>query len=321
MRLISASIRNPIAVGVVVLLICLFGGLSLSKLPLQLFPNIDRPNITVFTGWRAASPEETEAELLEPQEQVLQGLPGVEEIEGNANTGGSFINLTFAIGTDMKSALVDVIGRMNRVRSQPQDADRPIIQLGGGGDPNESLSWFFVQLLPSTPGPIESYRHYIEDVVKPRIEAVPGVAAVNVNAGPPNDVRITVDLAKAAALGVGIPDIATKAAAATDVSAGQVGLGRQQYTLRFTGRYKPADLGALVLAWRDGRPVKLGDVATIEMKPPEQQFFVYQNGNPAIGLNVLRAPGANVLGTLEQVKKVVDDLRNGALKSKGLGIE
>ena len=321
MRLITASIRNPIAVAVVVLLIALFGGMSLMKLPLQLFPDIDRPNISITTGWRAASPEETEAELLEPQEQVLQGLPGVEEIEGNANTGGSFINLTFAIGTDMKSALVDVIGRMNRVRSQPQDADRPIIQLGGGGSSNDSLSWFFVQLLPGTQGPIENYRHYIEDVVKPRIEAVPGVAAVAVNAGPPNDVRITVDLAKAAALGVGIPDIAAQAARATDVSAGQVGLGRQQYTLRFTGRYKPDDLGELVLAWRDGRPVKLGDVATIEMKAPEQQFFVYQNGNPAIGLNVLRAPGANVLGTLEQVKKVVDDLRDGQLKAKGLGIE
>ena len=321
MRLINASIRNPIAVAVVVLLICLFGGMSLAKLPLQLFPNIDRPNITIFTGWRAASPEETEAELLEPQEQVLQGLPGVEEIEGNANTGGSFINLTFAIGTDMKSALIDVIGRMNRVRSQPQDADRPVIQLGGGGDSNDSLSWFFVQLLPGTQGPIENYRHYIEDVIKPRIESIPGVAAVNVNAGPPDDVRITIDLAKAAALGVGIPDIAARAARATDVSAGQVGAGRQQYTLRFTGRYKPDDLGELVLAWRDGRPVRLGDVAKIEMKPPEQQFFVYQNGNPAIGLNVLRAPGANVLGTLEQVKKTVEELRAGPLKAKGLGIE
>lgn len=322
MRLIQAAIRNPIAVGVVVLLICLFGGMSLTKLPLQLFPDIDRPNITVFTGWRAASPEETEAELLEPQEQVLQGLPGVEEIEGNANTGGSFINLTFAIGTDMRTALIDVIGRMNRVRSQPQDAERPVIQVGGGGnDSNDSLSWFFVQLLPGTQGPIENYRNYIEDVIKPRIEAVPGVAAVNVNAGPPDDVRITVDLAKAAAVGVGIPDIAAKAARATDVSAGQIGLGRQQYTLRFTGRYKPGDLGELVLAWRDGRPIKLGDVATIEKKPPEQQFFVYQNGNPAIGLQVLRAPGANVLGTLEQVKKVVDDIRAGPLKTRGLGIE
>ncbi|SFM97187.1 efflux RND transporter permease subunit [Dokdonella immobilis] len=322
MRLIDASIRNPIAVGVVVLLICLFGAMSLGRLPLQLFPDIERPNISIFTGWRAASPEETEAELLEPQEQVLQGLPGVEEIEGNANTGGSFINLTFAIGTDMRSALVDVIGRMNRVRSQPADADRPIIQLGGGqNDSNDSLSWFFVQLLPGTEGPIENHRSYIEDVIRPRIESVPGVASVNVNSGPPDDLRITVDLAKAAAFGIGIPEIAQRATRASDVSAGQIGLGRQQYTLRFTGRYKADDLGDLVLAWRDGRPIKLGDVATIEKRPPDQQFFVYQNGNPAIGLQVLRSPGANVLGTLEQVKKVVAELRDGELKSHGLGIE
>ena len=322
MRLITASIRNPIAVAVVVVLIGLFGSMSLVKLPLQLFPDIDRPNITIFTGWRAASPEETEAELLEPQEQVLQGLPGVEEIEGNANNGGSFINLTFAIGTDMRTALVDVIGRMNRVRSQPQDAERPVIQIGGGGgDANESLSWFFVQLLPGTEGPIQQYRRYIEDVIKPRIESVPGVASVNVNAGPTDDIRITLDLAKAAALGIGISDIAQRATRATDVSAGQIGLGRQQHTLRFTGRYQPEELGELVLAWRDGRPVKLGDVATIEKRPPGQQFFVYQNGNPAIGLQVLRAPGANVLGTLEQVKKVVEELRQGPLKERGLAIE
>ncbi len=322
MRLIQASIRNPIAVCVAVLLVCLFGGMSLVKLPLQLFPDIDRPNITIFTNWRAASPEEVEAQLLEPEEQVLQGLPGVEQIEGNANTGGSFINLEFAIGTDMRAALVDVIGRMNRMRPLPQDADRPVIQIGGGGnDSNDSLSWFFVQLLPGTQGPIENYRRYIEDVIRPRIEAVPGVASVNVNAGPPDDVRITVDLAKAAAMGIAIPDIAQKAASANDVSGGQVEVGRRQYQLRFTGRYKPEDLGELVLAWRDGRPIKLGDVAAIERKPPEQQFFVYQNGNPAIGLQVLRAPGANVLGTLEQVKKVVADLRDGPLKSRGLGIE
>ncbi|MGH8173915.1 MAG: efflux RND transporter permease subunit, partial [Rhodanobacteraceae bacterium] len=315
MRLIAASIRNPIAVVVTVLLICLFGAISLSKLPLQLFPDIDRPNISIFTGWRAASPEEAEAQLLEPQEQVLQGLPGVEEIEGNANSGGSFINLQFSIGTDMNAALVDVIGRMNRIRPLPADAERPVIQIGGGGnDSNDSLSWFFVQLLPGTQGPVENYRRFIEDVIKPRIESVPGVASVNVNAGPPDDVRITVDLAKAAAMGITIPDIAARAAAPMDVSGGQVEVGRRQYALRFTGRYKPDDLGELVLAWREGRPVKLGDVATIELKPPDQQFFVYQNGNPAIGMQVLRAPGANVLGTLEQVKKVVEELRTGPLK-------
>lgn len=320
MRLVQASIRNPIAVLVAVLLICLFGGMSMVKLPLQLFPDIDRPTISIFTGWRSASPEEVEAQLLEPQEQVLQGLPGVEQIEGNANTGGSFISLEFAIGTDMRSALVDVIGRMNRMRPPPQDAERPVIQIGGN-DSNDSLTWFFVQLLPGTEGTIQAHRRYLEDVVRPRIESIPGVAAVNVNAGPPDDVRITVDLAKAAALGVSIPDIARNASAANDVSGGQVEVGSRQYQLRFTGRYKPEELGELVLSWRDGRPIKLGDVARIERRPPEQQFFVYQNGNPAIGMQVLRAPGANVLGTLEQVKKVVDELRDGPLKARGLGIE
>ena len=156
MKLIEASLKNPIAVGMAVLLVALLGLLSLRELPLQLFPDIDRPQISIQTNWRAASPEEVEAELLEPQEQVLQGLPGLEELDGNAGPGGSFISLTFAIGTDMKNALVEVIGRLNRVRSIPKDADRPVVQLGGGngGNPNESLSWFFVQLLPGSPGTI-----------------------------------------------------------------------------------------------------------------------------------------------------------------------
>jgi multidrug efflux pump subunit AcrB len=161
----------------------------------------------------------------------------------------------------------------------------------------------------------------IEDVVKPRIASVPGVAVVNIQSGPPDDVRITVDLARAAALGIGIPDIARQAASATNVSAGQLDVGRRQYSLRYTGRYEAEELGQLVLTWRDGQPVRIADLATVELRPPERQFFSYQNGNPAIGLEIRRAPGANVLSTLEEVKKVVADLRDGPLKVRGLGIE
>src|SRR5262245_10933785 len=322
MGFIAGAIRNPVAIGVTVLLISLFGLLSLRHLPLQLFPDIERPTISIFTNWRGASPEEVEAELLEPQEQVLQGLAGVEEVNGNAGAGGSQVFLTFAIGTDMKSALVDVIGRMSRLPPLPRDVDRPVVQLGGAdNDSNQNLSYFFVQLLPGTQGPIDRYRRFIEDVIKPRIESVPGVALVNVNGGPPDDVRITVDLARAAGLGVSIPDIARQAASATNVSAGQLDVGRRQYTLRYTGRYDAEELGALVLAWRDGQPVRLADVATVELRPPERTNFAYQNGNPAIGLEIRRAPGANVLSTLNEVKKVVAELREGPLKERGLGIE
>lgn len=322
MKLIEASLKNPIAVGMAVVLIAVLGLMSLRELPLQLFPDIDRPQISIQTNWRAASPEEVEAELLEPQEQVLQGVPGLEELDGNAAAGGSNINLTFAIGTDMKNALVEVIGRLNRVRSIPKDADRPVVQMGGNnGGANGTLSWFFVQLLPGSSGKIEDYRRLIENTVKPRIESVPGVAQVVVFAGPPDEVRITVDMAKAASLGVSISDIATRAAAATDVSGGQVDIGRQQYQLRYTGRYPPEQLGALVLSSKADKTVRLSDVASIEVRPPRRQSYTYQNGNPAIGLQVDKVSGANVLQTLTAVKQVVAELRDGPLKAKGLGIE
>ena len=315
------SHRSPIGVIVIAVFLGLLGLLSLSRLPLQLFPDINKPELSVQTGWRTASPEEVESELLEPLENVMQGMQGVEEIEGNASAGGATLNLRFALGTDMKNALVEVIGRLNRLPPLPRDSDRPSVSLGSSGGSNETLSWFFVQLLPGTPGPIERHRRFIEDTVRARLEAIPGVASVDVNAGPSDDVRITLDLARAAALGIAIPDIANRAASANNVSGGQLDVGRHQYTLRFTGRFSPEQLGALVLAWRDGRPVRLADLATIDVAPPVRTFFAYQNGNPAIGIQVYRANGANVLATLDQVKAAVAELRDGPLKAHGLGIE
>ena len=158
-----------------------------------------------------------------------------------------------------------------------------------------------MQKLPGTAGEIEDFRRFIEDRVVPRIEAVPGVAGIQVNGGPPDELLISLDLDRAAALGVTIPQVAQQAARATDVSGGFFESGRRQYTLRFAGRYTPDELGDLILAWRDGRPVKLRDVATVEVKRPEKQFFAYQNGNPAIGLQINRESGANVLATLTRL--------------------
>jgi multidrug efflux pump subunit AcrB len=321
MESLNWSSRSPVAVIVIAIFVGLLGMLSLSRLPLQLFPDVNRPELSIQMGWRTASPEEVESELLEPLENVMQGLAGVEEIEGNAIAENASLNLRFALGTDMKNALVEVIGRLDRLPPLPRDADRPRVALGGNGNTNETLSWFFVQLLPGTPGPIEAQRRFIEDTVRARLESIPGVAAVDVNTGPADNVRITLDLARAAALGISVPDIANRAASANNISGGLLDIGRRQYTLRFTGRFSPEQLGALVLTWRDGRPVHLADVATIDVAPPPRTFIAYQNGNPAIGIQVFRANGANVLATLDAVKAAVAELRAGPLKAHGLGIE
>jgi len=315
------SARNPVALAVLVVLVVLVGLLSLSRLPLQLFPDIDRPQITITTAWATASPEEIESEILEPLERVLQGQAGVEELEGNAEVGRAVVTLRFAIGTDMRNALVELLARLNRLQPLPRDADRPVVTPGGEDNSNDTLSFFFVQLLPGTPGTIGDYRQFIEDTIRPRLESIPGVASVVVNAGPPDNVHIIVDPNRAAAFGIELPDIASRAASATNVSAGRLDVGRRQYALRFTGRFAPSQLGDLVLAWRDGRAVHLSDVARVEVGPPTRQFFGYQNGNPAFSIQVRRANGANVLATLDDVKAAVAELRDGPLKARGLGIE
>jgi len=319
MKLTQASLRNPAAVAVVVAMVCAFGLLSLLKLPLQLFPDIERPQMSIQTGWRAASPQEMESEIVEPIEAVMQGLPGLEEIESNINAGNSFINLTFAVGSDMDAMLVEVLSRMNRLQPLPRDATPPVVQ-AGADNANNSLTFFFVQQLPGTPGDILDQRQMIEDRIVPRLSAVEGVAGVEINGGAPEELTITMNLERAAALGIQIPQVADVAARATDVSGGVVEAGRREYVLRFAGRYSPEALGDLILAWRDGRPVRLNDVATVEVKRPEQRFFAYQNGNPAIGLRILRESGANVLDTLDRVKAVVADIREKELAPQGLDI-
>jgi multidrug efflux pump subunit AcrB len=323
LNLTEKSLKSPIGVAVGVGLIVVLGLVSLIRLPVQLFPDIEEPVISIFTGWRAAAPAEVESELIEPQEQALRGLPGLQEIQSFANAGGAFINLEFAIGTDMGRTLIDVIARMNQLPPLPRDADAPRIALGenGGNGPNETLSWFFVQLKPGTPGPVENYRRDVEELMRSRVESVPGVGTINVFAGSPDELRIEFDPYRAAELGIPIPAIAGVAGSADDVSGGFAELGRRQYTLRFAGRYRPADLGELVLDWRDGRPVRLADVATISVQRGDRNTLSVQNNNPAIAVQIIKEPGADVLATLNAVKAEIAELREGALAEMGLAIE
>ena len=323
MSLTINSLRNPAGIAVVVAIIVFFGLYSLNKLPVQLFPNIDEPEMSVQTGWRAASPREVESELVEPIEEVLQGLPGMKEMSAGANKGFSWINMRFGLDTDMQKTLIDVISRINRLQPLPRDATPPSVRLGAGwgGGTNETLTWFFVQLLPGTAGPIENYQRVIEDILKPRLESIPGVAGVEIRAGQEEQLQIVFDPYRAAELGIQIPTVASIAGRANDVSGGFVEVGRRQYTLRFAGRYTPDQLSELILEWRDGRPVRLGDIADISVSRGDRANFSIQNGNPAMGVEIFKESGANALQALTAVKAAVEEIREEQLQELGLSIQ
>ncbi|WP_138380015.1 efflux RND transporter permease subunit [Luteithermobacter gelatinilyticus] len=314
----AKSLKNPAVVAVIVAMVLLFGGYSISRLPVQLFPNIENPRVSIFTPWRAASPSEVESEITEPLEEVLQGIPGLKEINVYSNQGGAWTNLEFSITTNMDRALLEVISRLNRLPPLPLDADQPI--LGAGGDnAGETLIYYFLQVLPDNPRPVEEYMQFARDRLIPLFEAIPGVAQVdNQTNMPEEEVQIVFDPFRAAQLGIKIPDVAALAGQARDVSGGFIENGRRRYTLRFNGRYTPDYLGDLILEWRDGTPIRLGDIADIRVDRPKRTDVGIQNGNPALSLRIVKENGANVLATIEKVNALADQLNEGMLKDNGL---
>ncbi len=325
MGLIGICIRNPAGVAAALAITIVLGLMSVRSLPVQLFPDIERPTIGINTAWRAASPSEIEAEILEPLEDVLQGLPGLITMRSEAGAGFSWLNLEFGLETDMDATIIEVVSRLNRLPPLPADADPPALQMGGafGGGPNETLIYFFVQALPGNDRPIADYRRFLEDYVIPRIEAIDGVAGVNINngGGAEDELQIIFDPFRAAEQGIDIGTMATVVGRPDDVSGGLVDVGRRQYMLQFEGRFEPDELGNLILDWREGRPVRLQDVADIQVGQARRRDFAYQNGNPAISLQILRDNDANVLTTIDAVKDLVAELRDGPLAERGLGID
>ena len=143
---------------------------------------------------------------------------------------------------------------------------------------------------------------------------------MRINFGSDEELQIVFDPARAAELGIQIPRIAQVAGSADDVSGGFVDIGRRQYTVRFAGRYAVDQFADLVIEWRDGRPVRLGDVATVQVRRGDRNDLALQNGNPAIGIQIMKENDANVLETLTAVKAEIESMRDNELKKMGLSI-
>ena len=271
MHLLRLALANRVAVTVAVLLAFLFGAISLARLPVQLTPEVERPEISVTTNWRSAAPQDIESEIIEPQEDALRGVPGATQMLAQARNGSGVITLTFETGTKLDRALLEVINRLNRVPSYPIDADEPIISTGGGD--GRAIAWFIIKPSNGNSNDIASYHDYLEEVVQSRFERVPGVALSQVRGGREREVRITFDPYRAAALDVQLPEV-LGLVGADDVSAGNADVGRRSYTLRFDGAYQLDDLENLIIHWREGSPVLLRDVADVELKLVDRVGFV-----------------------------------------------
>ena len=319
MTFLKPALDNPVATLVACLLVCIFGVLALDRLPIQLTPEVEQPEIVINTNWRAAAPEEVESEIIEPQENQLRGLPGMKELLSEASSGRGKITITFEVDFDLNRALIEVINRLNRVPSYPEDADEPVLSTAGGrGRP---IAWFIIKPNADNTQPIETYKDFVEEVVQTRFERVKGVALSEVRGGHEYEVRITIDPYKAAGLGVDLPNAARLAGGNDDVSGGTANVGKRRYTLRYTGALTPQQLADLNLEWRDGKAITLRDIANIEVRTIDRNNFVITKGEQSIAVNAYREAGVNVLETMSDLHAAVAEIEAGPFKRANLNIE
>ncbi len=142
MNLIAACVASPVKVAVGVILVMLFGVLSLLSMPVQLTPEVQIPTITVECRWRGASPQEIERELVQPLEEQLRSVEGLVKLSSDSGSSSGSIELEFAVGTEMSQALVKVNTRVQQVRDWPIDADRPVIKTASAND--RPVAWFIL---------------------------------------------------------------------------------------------------------------------------------------------------------------------------------
>jgi len=317
-NLTRLALSNRVAALVAALLVMLFGFLSLERLPVQLTPEVERPSITITTTWRAAAPEEIESEIIEPQEKALRGTPAMDEMLSRAQRGRARVTLRFKVGSDLQRALIDVLNRLNRVRGYPEDADEP--KLSTVGERTRPVAWFIIKALPGNDNQLSDYYTLIEDLVQTRFERVEGVSQSVVRGGRAKELRISFDPYKMAALDVDLPAVASRVGRNEDTSAGQVDIGKRRYTVRFAGTYPIDQFGELVVDWREGRPVLLRDIASIELQPVDRESLVINQGGSVIAVNAYRESGVNVLEVMEGLQQVVAELED-PLEQAGLSIQ
>ncbi|MBD3258463.1 MMPL family transporter [candidate division GN15 bacterium] len=318
--MINSSIRYPVTVIVGVLIAIMGGYIALTKVPIQLTPEVERPQVTVTTSWFGASPEEIEKEIIEEQEEYLKSVEGVIEMTSQSQSGSGTVTLEFPVGTDLTGATVKVTNKLNEVPTYPDDADRPVISTTTPFD--RAIGWFIIKA--DTPDVyVPHLQTMIEDLVKPRMERVEGVAAINVFGGLERELHVVFDPEFLASAGITVSDLtAALRTENRDISAGDFGEGKRRYVVRTISRFEEIEsVEQTIVKVRDGVPIRVGDVAEVTLDYRKPVALVRQQGQPAIAFNAQRQVGANVLEVTEGLLAEMEIINKEVMRPRGLYIE
>jgi HAE1 family hydrophobic/amphiphilic exporter-1 len=300
MKLIAFCIRYPVTVIVGIILALLFGVISLTRIPMQMTPTVDRPEISIETTYRGAAPQEVENEIVDRQEEKLTSIQNLREMTSTSYEGRGVITLLFDWGINKDVARLEVSEKLDLVQDFPNDAERPVIR-AVSSDEETPIAWIILY----TSRDINEVRLEADDVIKPRLERVGGVGAVWLFGGQEREVHVVLDYAAMAARGLTVRQVRDALVRENrNIKGGNIDEGKKRHLVRTVGQFVDLQqIENVIVATSNGVPVYVRDIATVQFGYKDRERLIRQFGKPTIGFGVLRRTGANTIEVMRELKK------------------
>jgi HAE1 family hydrophobic/amphiphilic exporter-1 len=302
MKLANVSIERPVFATMMILALIVLGLFSYTKLNIDQYPDVDIPAVTATTVLAGAGPEQIETDVTKKIEDAVNTIGGIDHITSTSQEGVSIVVIQFKLEVDGKQAAQEVREKIAAIRANlPTDikdpiilrydpASQPIMTLTIAGDRSE-----------------KEITTYTKDIIKKRLENVPGVGKVDLVGGAEREIQVEVDAAQLQAYNLSIQDVNQAIAMANiEVPAGNLIQGPRQLLLRTMGKYQSvADFSRIVVATPGGKVVHLSDIASVTDGVKERVSLTRVNGARAIGLNIQKQSGGNTVRVADALKKEI----------------
>ena len=303
--LAAISVKRPVFASVLILALTVVGAFSFFSLGLDRFPKVDFPTVVVTTRLPGAAPEEVETEISDKIEEAVNTISGIDELRSTSSEGVSTVIVSFLLEKDVDVASQEVRDRVNRVLPLlPRNIDQPTVEKF---DPDSAP---VMTLAVSADKPIRDITEYADKTLRRQLESVNGVGQVMVVGGRQRQINVQLDPARLQAHNLTVNDVSRALQAQNaEIPGGRVEAGSTQMTLRTRGRVRSVqEFGDVVVVERDGHPILLRDVATVEDGMADATTRANVNGKPTVLLSIRRQSGINTVQMVDSVKERLTEI-------------
>lgn len=306
MSISELSVRRPVLMTMVYILIAVIAAVFISSIDLALYPSVDMPVLSVMINCDDAGPEEIEQQVAKPLETSLSSVENIKNITSRSSNGNCMIMLEFEYGTDLdeaKSNIQSIITRSSR--SLPSWASTPEVMSFNGMSGSTVMN-----LTLSGPRSVEELQAIAEDTIQPMLERIPGVADVDTFGGGEYEYDVNVSTNRLNAYGVTLSEVAAALSGHNIQStAGSITQGNLDYNISIDGRYSTVEeIEDTVMALKDGVAVRLSDIADIELVKKTGGRESYLNGNEIVSLDISNTSDSSSTTVAKAIKEALPNI-------------